>query len=98
MLRGQPAVTEWASKENMLPWWLGGKESACNARDPGLVPGWGSSPGEGKGNPLQYPSLKNSLDRGAWQATGLGVVKSRAQVSDFLSWFGSCDHTGGEQS
>ena len=29
-----------------------GKESACNAGDPGLIPGWGRSPGEGNGNPL----------------------------------------------
>ena len=31
-----------------------GKESACNARDPGLIPGLGRSPGEGIGYPLQY--------------------------------------------
>ena len=31
-----------------------GKESACNAGDPGLIPGLGRSPGEGKGSPLQY--------------------------------------------
>ena len=29
-----------------------GKESACNAGDPDLIPGWGRSPGEGNGNPL----------------------------------------------
>ena len=33
----------------------------------GSTPGLGRSPGEGKGNPLQYPCLKNSMDRGAWQ-------------------------------
>ena len=32
-----------------LPWWLSGKESACNAGDPGSIPGLGRSPGEGKG-------------------------------------------------
>ena len=31
-----------------------GKESACNARDPGSIPGWGRSPGEGNGKPLQF--------------------------------------------
>ena len=36
-----------------LPWWLSGKESACSAGDPGLVPGSGRSPGEGNSNPLQ---------------------------------------------
>ena len=45
-----------------------GKESACNAGDPGLVPGLGRSPGEGNGNPLQYSCLENPMDRGAWQA------------------------------
>jgi len=39
-----------------------GKESACNARDLGLVPGLGRSPGEGKGYPLQYSGLENSMD------------------------------------
>ena len=42
-----------------------GKESACNAEDPGLIPGLGRSPGEGNGNPLQYSYLKSSIGRGA---------------------------------
>ena len=42
-----------------------GKASAYNARDPGSVPGSGRSPGEGNGNPLQYPRLGNATDRGA---------------------------------
>ena len=46
-----------------------GKESACRAGDLGLIPGLGRSPGKGNGNPLQYSCLKNSMDRGAWQAT-----------------------------
>ena len=44
-----------------------GEESACNAGDPGSIPGSGRSPG-GNGNPLQYPRLENPMDRGAWQA------------------------------
>ena len=36
-----------------------GKESTCSVGDLGLIPGLGSSPGEGHGNPLQYPCLKN---------------------------------------
>ena len=36
-----------------------GKESSCNAEDPGLIPGVGRSPGEGNGNPLQYSCLEN---------------------------------------
>ena len=45
------------------------KESACNAGDPGSIPGSGRSPGVGNGNPLQYSCLENSMDRGAWWAT-----------------------------
>ena len=41
---------------------LAGKESACNEGDLGLVPGLGRSPGEGKGYPLQYSGLENSID------------------------------------
>ena len=41
-----------------------GKESAWSAGDPGSIPGLGRSPGEGNGNPLQYPCLENLMDRG----------------------------------
>ena len=62
-----------------FPWWLicgsAGKESACNAKDLGSIPGLGRSPGEGKGNPLQYSCLGNFKDRGDWQATVHGVSK-----------------------
>ena len=47
----------------------------ANAGDMGLISGSGRSPGEGNGNPLQYSSLGNSIDRGAWQATVHGVTK-----------------------
>ena len=43
-----------------------GKESASNEGEPGSIPGLGRSPGEGNGNPLQYSSLENSMDGGAW--------------------------------
>ena len=43
-----------------------GKASACNAGDPGSIPGSGRSPGEGNGNPLQYSCLENPVDRGSW--------------------------------
>ena len=39
-----------------------GKESACNVGDQGLIPGLGTSPGEGKGYALQYSGLENSVD------------------------------------
>ena len=54
-----------------------GKEPSYNARDPGLIPGWGRSPGEGNGNPLQYSCLQNFMDREAWQAIVHGVSKSQ---------------------
>ena len=62
-----------------------GKESACNVGDPGSIPGSGRSPGEGNGNPLQYSSLENSMDGGAWWATVHGVAKSWTQLSNFTS-------------
>ena len=46
-----------------------GKVSADIVGDPGSIPGLGSSPGEGNGNPLQYFCLENPMDRGAWLAT-----------------------------
>ena len=39
------------------------KVSACNAGDPGSIPGLGRCPGEGNGNPLQYSCLENPMDR-----------------------------------
>ena len=53
-----------------------GKESACDAGDPGSILESERFPGEGNGNPLQYSCLENSMDRGAWWATVHGVAKS----------------------
>ena len=61
-----------------------GKASACNAGDPGSIPGSGRHSGEGNGNPLQYSCLENPMD-GAWLATVHGVTKSRTRLSDFTS-------------
>ena len=55
-----------------------GKESACNAGDLGLTPGLERTPGEGKGHPLQYSGLENSID-----CLVHGVTKSWTQQSDF---------------
>ena len=41
----------------------------------GLITGWGRSPGGGHGNPLQYSSLENTMDRGTWQAIVHRVVE-----------------------
>ena len=43
-----------------------GKVSACNVGNLGSIPGLGRCPGEGNGNPLQYPCLENPMDRRAW--------------------------------
>ena len=54
-----------------------GKESSCNAGDPGWIPESGRSPGEGKGYPLQYSGLENSMD-----CIVHGVAKSWTRLSD----------------
>ena len=73
------------------------KESACNARDPGSVPGSGRSPGEGNnylnGYPLQYSCLENCMDRGAWLATVHRVAKSQIP----LKQLSTCAWKGQEQ-
>ena len=55
-----------------------GKKSACNVGDLGSVPGLGRSPGEGKGYPLQYSGLENSMD-----CIIHGATKSQTQLNDF---------------
>ena len=55
-----------------------GKESICNVGDLGLIPGLRRPPGEGKGYPLQYSGLENSMDSIVHR-----VAKSRTQLSDF---------------
>ena len=61
---------------------LDGKESSCNAEDPGLIPGSGRSHGVGNGNPLPYPCLENPMDRGAWWATVYGTEKDQTWLRD----------------
>ena len=53
-----------------------------DARDVGLIPELGRSPGEGNSNPLEYSCLENPVDRGTWRATVDEVTKSRTQLSD----------------
>ena len=52
-----------------------------DARDTGLIPVLGRSPGTENGNLLQYSCLGNPMDRGAWQATVHGVAKSQTELS-----------------
>ena len=59
------------------------KASACNAGDPGSIPGLERSPGEGNVNPLQYSCLENPMDRVAWRAIVHRVAKSQTWLRDF---------------
>ena len=74
----------WRRDRLLTPVFLGfpcgsaDKESACHAGDLGSIPGLGRSPGEGKGYPLQYSGLENSMD-----CTVHGVAKSWTRLSDF---------------
>ena len=58
------------------------KNPPDNAGDTDSIPGLERSPGEGKGNPLQYPCLENPMDRGAWSTTVYKVAKSRRQFTN----------------
>ena len=60
--------------------------NAGDTKDAGSIPGLGRSSGVGNGNPLQYPCLENSINRGAWRATVHGVAKSQ-------TWLSACVRT-----
>ena len=58
-----------------------GKESACSAGDPGSIPGWGRSPGDGNGNPLQWIRTPWTEEPGRLQSMGLQRVRHQTQLS-----------------
>ena len=64
-----------------FPGGSGGKEYTCNAGDLNLIPGLERSSGEGNAYPFQYSCLENPMDRGVWQATAHGIMKSWTQLS-----------------
>ena len=68
-----------------FPGGLEDEESICNSGDLGSIPGLGRSSGGGHGNQLQYSSLENSMDRGAWWGYSLWSCKSWTWLSD-LAW------------
>ena len=68
----------WDLPGSGFPGGSAGKESACKAGDLGSTPGLGRSPGEGKGYPLRYSGLENSLG-----CVVRGVAKSWTGLSDF---------------
>ena len=69
-----------------------GKESACNAGDPGSIPRSGRFPGEGNGNPLQYACLENSMDKGDLPDPGIKPRSPALQADSLLTelWGKSC--------
>ena len=68
--------------DQQAPGGSNGKESTCNAGDPGSILVFGRSPGEENGYSLQYSYLENSIDRRGWRARLHGVTKSRTWLSD----------------
>ena len=74
-----------------------GKVSACNAGDPGLIPGLGRTHGEGNSYPLQYCCLQNFMDRGAWWTMVQRVTESDTTERLTLS-LSQGDHTMPPQS
>ena len=82
-------IPGWGSKG--LRRWLSGKESACQCRRckrHWVIPGWGRSPGEGKGKPLQYSCQENSMGREVWCATVHGATKRLMQFSEWAQHSG----------
>ena len=83
-VRFQVGKFPWRRDRLPTPVFLGfpggsaGKESACNAGDLDSIPRLGRSSGEGKGHPLQYSGLENSMD-----CVVHGVAKSQTRLSDF---------------
>ena len=81
---GQVRKIRWRKDSLPTPVFLGfpggsaGKEPTCNAGDLGSIPGLGRSPGEGKGYPLQYSGLENSMD-----CIVNGVANSWTRLSNF---------------
>ena len=77
-----------------LPWWLSGKEPACNAGDAGSSLGSGKSPGEGNGTPLQYSRLGNPMD--GEPGSPWGHRESQTRLNDqttqcSIVWLSKCE-------
>ena len=76
MLKIEVFRKKWASRVTVVV-----KTLPANAGDVGCTPGWGRSPGEGNGNPLQYSCLGNPMDRTVWQTTVCTASKSWTELS-----------------
>ena len=92
------AVVTWGIQNSQIqrskgfPGGSDGKESTCNAGDPGLSPKL-RSPGEENGYPPLYSCLENSMNRRPWWASIHGITKSQTQVSDW-QFHGSKEFSG----
>ena len=80
VIDSHPPIIPRRNKLKPIPGGLDGKQSACNARDLGSIPGLGRSPGERNGNSLHNSCLENSMDREAWQAILYGIIKSQTRL------------------
>ena len=97
----RPQLDSWVRK---IPWRRGrlptpvflgfpgrsaGKESACNVGDLGWIPGLGRSPGEGKGYPLHYSSLENTMDCSPWGCKESNMTErlSLTRIPSFVTLF-----------
>ena len=69
--------------------WLWGKVDVTLVCKVILFPRLGKSPAEGSGNPLQYPCLENSMDRGAWQGSHWVTGYARAWISETKNIYSS---------
>ena len=76
--KGKESEKEWAFQASLAVKSLAA--NAGDARDMGSIPGWGRSPGGGRGNPLQFSCMENLMDRGAWWATVHGVIKCQTRL------------------
>ena len=73
-----------------LPYSSDGKESVCNAEDPGSIPGLGRPPGEWNGNPLQYSCVENPRDGGTWWAAFYEVTQSWTRLKQLSMYSRTC--------
>ena len=80
-------ITYWEKKEKCFPHSSVSKESAQSAAHLGSIPGLGRSPGEGNGNPLQYPCLENPTE----DPSGLQSIGSQRVGHNSLALFLHCD-------
>ena len=85
MIVNRPGVDSQSLLSQAFPHGSESKESACNARDPGLTPGLERSPEEGNGYPLQCSCLENPRDGGAWWAAIYGVAQSQTRLKRLSS-------------